>query len=325
MDEPTKEHSQESQKFRLGLLMGLLLALILLSAEGGIIFVLSILGNIDTNESLLDAATFGATYAYFIAIGVVLICAIILLFKKRPQKNIFAFTAIGMGILMIVFWNIIATIQYGILSVPPSKEVLQFNAIAKILAIQDAPIFSVDHQPLGVHIEYAVQIPNNAPAGGTHWKPFGIESSAYSGNYSTITSNLRVIQDASNTMLGTISPNQSGTALAYGSYDLFPVGVVVNGKDINGNIDFCFDAASTNLTDLNSVFPATDTTSWGTIHNLHDFYFMVSQNVTATSTKIDVYIRSDVPSGDDLDALTNNSYDVKNFYETVAGGTICNS
>jgi hypothetical protein len=146
----------------------------------------------------------------------------------------------------------------------------------------------------------------------------------YAGNYSTITNNLKVSPDASSTIFGTLSSDQSSTILTYESYDLFPAGLIVNSKNPNGDIDFCFNAASTDLSGLNSLFPATDTTSWWTIHTINDFYSMVLKNTVDNSTQIEVYVRSKVQKGSDLRFSTNNSYDVKSFYETVASGAPCN-
>lgn len=327
MTEATNQPILKPSRPRLKLFGILLLSVFLLSVEGVILTIFSGIGFIDTNPDWMDAATSSAVYAYLISISLVVIWGIVLLFKNQDKNRIRSLnlTAVGAGMLMILLNVIIGAISLNYAAAPPSSEVSHMNSVAKVLALKDTVVLSSDNKPIGIHLEYAIQIPQNAPAGADRWSPSivgTVTDNSGNNNINTLSKDLYATQDSSNTMLGTIASDQSGTVIAYGSYDLFPDGSLVEGKDAQGNINYCFNTSDNNLTLVGGIYGPSET-RYAPINNVIDFYSSVKQNVVNLSSTLLVYLKSDVSKAHGLNAVTNNSYDVKSFFETVAQGVAC--
>jgi hypothetical protein len=227
IDRPTVKSEPE-------LLGWFILFFVLLSVEGTILSALGVIGQFDNPDpSWLN----GDITAYIIVIVTFLIWGGFIALGRSAKNRVrnLGFLLFGGGMAMILLACVFQSIYYAAEQVAVFKNNAQmaqvFQKTTKVLAMTTNPVFSSDDKPLGLHIEYAIEQPNGA---NTNFS--GIDLQYPAGSFL----NMYSIPDPSSSLPERIMPDQSGTSVSYGSFDIFPDSVIARGKDIRGHIIFCF-------------------------------------------------------------------------------------
>jgi hypothetical protein len=319
----------DSRRARLkffGLIAG---AFFILSLEGFImLFGLALLG-ID-NQTFESAMPNSALVAYLICVVATITWGIILLVKNPEKMRMFMFVTLFAGISMIILTWIIGSIWLSNLNAPPSPQVLFFDKTKQIVAIHDTQIVSSEGAPIGIHVEYAIQIPADTPSGANHWNlvvnssggidPLTIEGSLEEGFNAT--------PDASDTLIGTITPTAPSTTIVYGAYNLIPFGTVIKGKDTEGNIKYCFDSERPDLSgfggNMNLCNPRNPRQCMVPT-TTQQFYSFVQQYAENITTTVGIFLESDVWKSNGIQTSTQNAYNITSFFNNIEEGPKCST
>jgi hypothetical protein len=311
------EISQNPQNSRLKLFGALILSIILLSLEGFIIVFIVGFWNVDGSPIAEDGMTSGAITAWEVVAGIVLIWGIILLFRKKNKNHIPSLNwvsvvgGMSMILLAIVFgqFNIAAINAQAQNHINQDAE--QLNTTTRILTLTEAPVVGANNKQIGIHLEYAIQLLNGY---SLYQSPrlVPLEDLGFSNpaEYDwSINDFLYGLQESSSSLIKTMT-SPSGTHIEYGSYDLVPIYITVQGGDATGNPkNFC-------LTNI----PITEDNE-----QIQSFLNDYASTTRGLPVKFGIVWLTDGFTSFNITTTTSNSYDLESFFEAAKQEASCSN